>query len=142
MTSIDFYFNAPDCIEVACRLAAKAYAQKKRLLIYAPRHELAQRLDRLLWTQPAIGFLPHCAANDALAPRTPLLIAEDDATPPGVGVLLNLSDECPPHFERFERLLEVVPADEAERQAGRGRFRFYRERGYSIATHDLAASDG
>lgn len=143
MTSIDFYFNAPDRVEVACRLAAKAFAQRKRLLIYAPQHELAQRLDKLLWTQPAIGFLPHCAAHDRLAPQTPLLIAQDEASPAGYGVLLNLSEDCPPHFERFERLLEVVAADEAQRQAGRGRYRFYRDRGYSIATHDLAtASDG
>jgi DNA polymerase III subunit chi len=143
VTSIDFYFNAPDRVEVACRLAAKAFAQRKRLLIYAPQHELAQRLDKLLWTQPAIGFLPHCAAHDRLAPQTPLLIAQDEASPGGCGVLLNLSEDCPPHFERFERLLEVVAADEAQRQAGRGRYRFYRDRGYSIATHDLAtASDG
>ena len=141
MTSIDFYFNAPDRVEVACRLAAKAFAQRKRLLIYAPQHELAQRVDKLLWTQPAVGFLPHCAADDTLAPRTPLLIAQDEASPAGVGVLLNLSEDCPPHFARFERLLEVVAADEAARQAGRSRYRFYRDRGYSIATHDLAASD-
>jgi DNA polymerase-3 subunit chi len=142
VTSIDFYFNAQDRIAVACRLAAKAFAQKQRLLIYAPQRELAERVDKLLWTQPAIGFLPHCAAHDALAPRTPLLIAHDEATPAGCGVLLNLADDCPPHFERFERLLEVVSAEEAQRQAGRGRYRFYRDRGYSIASHDLAASDG
>ena len=55
------------------------------------------------------------------------------------GLLLNLGADCPPHFERFERLLEVVPTDEAEREAGRGRYRFYQERGYKIANHDLAA---
>jgi DNA polymerase III subunit chi len=142
VTSIDFYFNAQDRIGVACRLAAKAFAQRQRMVIYAPQHELAERVDKLLWTQPAIGFLPHCAAHDALAPHTPLLIARDEATPAGYGVLLNLSEDCPPHFERFERLLEVVPAEEAERQAGRGRYRFYRDRGYSIANHDLAAGDG
>ena len=142
MTSIDFYFNAHDRVEVACRLAAKAFAQNKRMLIYAPQPELAQRVDKLLWTQPAIGFLPHCAAHDRLAPQTPLLIAQDDASPAGYAVLLNLSQDCPPHFERFERLLELVAADDAQRQAGRSRYRFYRDRGYSIATHDLAASDG
>jgi DNA polymerase III subunit chi len=142
VTSIDFYFNAPDRLAVACRLAAKAFAQKQRMVIYAPQRELAERVDKLLWSQPAIGFLPHCAAHDALAPRTPLLIAHDEAAPAGFGVLLNLSEDCPPHFERFERLLEVVSAEEAQRQAGRGRYRFYRDRGYSIANHDLAASDG
>jgi DNA polymerase-3 subunit chi len=138
VTSIDFYFNAKDRLQVACRLAGKALAQAKRMLIYAPEPEVASRIDRLLWTWPAIGFVPHCALHHPLAPDTPLLIAADAETPPGCELLLNLGRDCPPHFERFERLLEVVGADEAEREAGRSRYRFYRERGYKIANHDLA----
>jgi len=139
MTSIDFYFNADDRLQVACRLAGKALAQKKRLLVYAPDSDLAQRIDRMLWTWPAIGFVPHCAAGDALAAETPVLIAGDGEAPEGVELLLNLGAESPPHFARFERLLEIVPTDEAERIAGRARFKFYRDRGYAIESHDLAA---
>jgi DNA polymerase-3 subunit chi len=138
LTTIDFYFNAEDRLQVACRLAGKAAGQGRRMLIYAPEPELASRIDRLLWTWPAIGFVPHCAVHDPLAGDTPVLIAADAETPPGCEVLLNLGAGCPPHFERFERLLEVVGADEAERQVGRRRYRFYLERGYKIANHDLA----
>ena len=141
MTSIDFYFNAQDRLQVACRLAGKALAQKKRMLIYAPEPELASRIDKMLWTWPAIGFVPHCALHDPLAPETPVLIASDAESPAECALLLNLGAECPPHFERFERLLEVVTADEAERQAGRSRYRFYTDRGYKISNHDLAASN-
>ena len=143
MTSIDFYFNAADRLEVACRLAGKALQQKKRVLIYAPQAELAQRLDRLLWTAQAVSFVPHCAAHDALAAETPVLIASDDAAPrssPAAAceVLLNLAADCPSFFERHERLLEIVAQDEEERSAGRARFKFYRDRGYPIRNHDLA----
>ena len=82
------------------------------------------------------------AVHDPLAADTPVLIAGDAETPAGVGVLLNLARECPPHFERFERLCEVVGRGEDEVKAGRERYRFYRERGYKIVNHDLAASDG
>jgi len=140
MTSIDFYFNADDRLQVACRLAGKAMAQNKRVLIYAPAAETASRIDRMLWTWPATGFVPHCAAGDPLAAETPVLIAADAEAPAGCEVLLNLAEECPPHFERFERLLEVVGAGDAERQSGRGRYKFYRDRGYAIANHDLAAA--
>ena len=140
MTSIDFYFNAEDRFQVACRLAGKALAQKKRMLIYAPAPETASRIDKLLWTWPAIGFVPHCALHDPLAADTPVLIAAGEETPPSCELLLNLGTECPPHFERFERLLEVIPTDDAERQAGRARYRYYLERGYRISNHDLAAS--
>jgi DNA polymerase III subunit chi len=136
MTSIDFYFNAPDRLQVACRLAGKAMKQNQRVLIYAPQPELAARIDKMLWTWPATGFVPHCAVHAPLARDTPVLIASGDETPEGCEILLNLDADCPPHFERFPRLLEVT--DEAGREAGRSRYRFYKERGYRIANHDLA----
>jgi DNA polymerase III subunit chi len=142
VTTIDFYFNAEDRFQVACRLAAKAASQKKRMLIYAPDADSASRIDKMLWTWQAVGFVPHCAASDEIAAQTPLLIATGDETPPGCGLLLNLSEVAPPHFARFERLFEVVPAEEAGRDAGRSRYRFYQERGYKIANHDLAAGNG
>jgi DNA polymerase-3 subunit chi len=141
VTSIDFYFNAEDRLQVACRLAGKALAQGKRMLIYAPEAETASRVDRMLWTWPAIGFVPHCAAHDPLAAETPVLIASDPQTSPDCEVLLNLGADCPPHFERFERLLEVVSGEQSERQAGRNRYRFYLERGYKIANHDLGKEE-
>ncbi len=139
MTTIDFYFNAGDRLEVACRLAAKALQQKKRMLIYAPQPEVAQRIDRMLWTAQAVSFLPHCAAGDPLAAETPLLIAADDTPPAAVcDVLLNLAQDTPPFFERHGRLLEIVAQAEEDLSAGRARFKFYRDRGYEIRSHDLA----
>lgn len=141
MTTIDFYFNADDRFQVACRLAGKALVQKKRMLIYAPEPEAASRIDKLLWTWPAIGFVPHCAPHDPLAAHTPVLVASDPGEVGDCGLLLNLGAQCPPHFERFERLLEVVSTDAAEREAGRERYRFYQARGYKISNHDLAAGN-
>ena len=147
MTSIDFYFNAGDRLDVACRLAGKALQQRKRVLIYAPQADDAQRLDRLLWTAQAVSFIPHCMAEDPLAADTPVLIARgDDAYRTGdvapvahaCEVLVNLSAEHPPFFERHERLLEIVAQDEEQVLAGRARFKYYRERGYALRSHDLA----
>jgi DNA polymerase-3 subunit chi len=139
VTSIDFYFNAGDRLEVACRLTGKALQKKNRVLIYAPQADVAKRIDRMLWTAQAVSFLPHCAALDPLAAETPVLITTDEAPPAShCEVLLNLSAECPPFFERHERLLEIVALHDEERQAGRARYAFYRDRGYAIRSHDLA----
>jgi len=108
------------------------------MLIYAPDGDTASRVDKLLWTWQATGFVPHCAPHDALAAETPVLIAAGEEAPEGFAVLLNLSSECPPHFERFERLCELVGRDDEEKKSGRGRYRYYRERGYKITDHDLA----
>lgn len=142
MTRVDFYFNAADKLQVACRLAGKAASRGTRLLIYAPQPETRQRIDRLLWTWPATGFVPHCAPNDPIAADTAVIIDGDTLAADGCAVLLNLSESAPPAFERFERLLEVVGTEDEDRQQARGRYRFYRERGYRIDDHDLGKDRG
>ena len=143
MTRIDFYLDADDRLQVACRLAAKAIAQARKVLIYAPDGEVAKALDRMMWTTPAIAFVPHVMADHRLAEETPVVIARDPDTLPHDDVLLNLDRAEPPRFARFQRLVEIVSRDQDDRQAARDRFRSYRDRGYEIHTHRLgAASDG
>jgi DNA polymerase-3 subunit chi len=142
MTRIDFYFEAEDKLQVACRLSAKAAQQQLRVLIYTADEALAQRIDKLLWTWQATGFLPHCMTRSPLAGQTPVLITHDPEDTPHDEVLLNLHHEWPPAFSRFQRLVEIVGRDDEDREAARGRFRFYRDRGYEIVNHDLSKSNG
>ena len=46
--------------------------------------------------------------------------------------------EVPPGFSRFTSLIEIVGQVDDERQAGRERARFYKDRGYEIKFFDLA----
>lgn len=139
MTRIDFYTGAPDKAAVACRLATKAMQQKLRVLIVAPDEDVLGRVDRMLWVVPPIGFVPHCFAHASIAPETPVLLTRDDADPPHDDVLINLGDERPKSFSRFQRLLEIVGEDEDDRRLARERYKFYRDRGYEIQTHRLDA---
>jgi DNA polymerase-3 subunit chi len=138
MTRIDFYFNADSKLQVACQLAAKALQQRLRVLVFAPDESVARSIDRMLWTFQALAFVPHCLTSDVLAQDTPILIARDAEAPPHDEVMLNLDAQTPPSFSRFRRLIEVVGMEEDDKQAGRERFRFYRDRGYEIGRHDLA----
>ncbi len=137
MTQIDFYANVSDKIGTACRIVAKAYGLGRRIVVFCPDAEGAQRIDRLLWTTPATGFIPHCAPHDAPAPRTPVIIDHVGGEPVHDQVLLNLRAERPAFFGRFERLIEIVSTEEEDRAQARERFKFYRDRGYDIRTHDL-----
>jgi DNA polymerase-3 subunit chi len=142
MTRIDFYFEAEDKLQVACRLSAKAVQQKLRVLIYVPDEAQAQRIDKMLWTWQATAFLPHCRTRSPLAAQTPVLITHEPEDMPHDEVLLNLHNEWPPAFSRFQRLVEIVGRDDVDREAARARFRFYRDRGYEIANHDLSKGNG
>lgn len=138
MTRIDFYSNAEPKLRVACQIVARTVQGSKRVLILAPEESTARAIDRMLWTFQATGFIAHCMASDPLAAETPVLVATDGAHLPHGEVLLNLSEECPAFFARFEQLIEIVGRDEEDKQAGRARYRFYRDRGFEIAHVDLA----
>lgn len=139
MTRIRFYSNAPDRLQAAAAWLAIAWTERKPVAVYVPDSELAERFDRMLWTTPATGFLPHCRANSPLATETPIVIAATlDAMTPD-RVLLNLGDAVPPDFSRFEDMVEIVSVDDSDRQPARERFRFYREHGY--VPENLNAAD-
>jgi DNA polymerase-3 subunit chi len=55
-------------------------------------------------------------------------------------VLLNLRAGQPQFFGRYQRLIEIVGLDDDDRARARERFRFYRDRGYEIRTHDLSTN--
>lgn len=141
MTRIDFYVDASDKLAVAARLVGKARGNRHKVLVYAPDEGTARAIDRLLWTTPPTGFVPHCMAHDPLAAETPVLITRNPDELPHDDVLLNLDREWPPAFARFHRVLEIVGNDEDDKAAARARFRFYRDRGYELHTHNLAASE-
>lgn len=138
MTQIDFYFHVEDKLRTACALSAKAHAKDLRVHVLCADAEMAHKFDRQLWTQPAISFIPHCASNDKLAAHTPIVIAHDDAPPLHDQVLLNLRDDLPQIFSRFERLIEIVSLDEADRRLARERAKFYKDRGYEVKMHDMS----
>ncbi len=137
MTRIDFYVHAQDKLRTACVLTAKAVAGGHRVFVLTADEAAASHLDRLLWTDPAIGFLPHCRAGHRLAAVTPAIVDYRAEPLPRGDVLLNLSGGCPEFFPGFRRLLEIVGQDPADIQQGRSRFRHYRGQGYAIETHEL-----
>jgi DNA polymerase-3 subunit chi len=138
MTTIDFYTRCADPLDVAARLAAKAWAQCGSARVLTPDAQTTAALDELMWRQPAIGFVPHCRLASPIAADTPIVIDHVLEHEGPVAVLVNLHPQTPPFFARFERLAEIVGSDDASAAAGRSRYRYYRERGYELRAHNLA----
>lgn len=138
MTRIQFLHSAPDRLTAAAEWLRQTWQKGGQILVYLPETATADKFDRLLWSQPATGFLPHCTVESSLAAETPILIAGDLDRLPYDKSLLNLGDELPPGFSRFAELIEVVSTEEADRLRARDRYRFYRDRGYEIASIDIS----
>lgn len=138
MTRIDFHSNVPDKIGYACRLVRKARAANCKIVLFTGNRPQLAALDEALWTFSEPDFLPHVVAGDSLAAQTPIVLSCDaEVELPHHQILINLSDTAPPHFASFERMFEIVSADDADKSAGRERYRFYQQRGYPL-THFVA----
>ena len=142
MTEVLFYTHADDKLQTACALTTKALARKMRVMLFTADAAATERLGRMLWTAPATGFLPHCRSEHALAAVTPVILDHLSERLVHDQVLINLREETPAFFSRFQRLVEIVGLDDADRQAARERYRYYRDRGYAIRTHQLGEPGG
>jgi DNA polymerase-3 subunit chi len=136
MTAIDFYTHVAAPLRDAARIVAKAYRAHGSVRVLTPDAATTAALDRLLWFEPPLSFLPHCGMHSPLAAETPVWIDDALEHTGAAAVLVNLHAEPPPFFSRFERLAEIVGIADADVAAGRARFRFYRERGYEMRVHD------
>ena len=141
MTTIDFYTHVDDRLAVAARIVAKAYASHGHVRVLTPDAAATEALDRLLWVNPPLAFLPHCRLDAPVAAETPIWVDERLQHDGPAAVLVNLHPDPPPFFSRFERLAEIIGMDDDARAAGRNRFRFYRDRGYELRTHNLSERD-
>ena len=144
MTRVDFHVNVADKIGYACRLVRKAYRAGGKVVVCGGEPGVLDHFDTALWTFSPLDFVPHVRAADPLADQTPVLLAPPDQRPealPHHEMLVNLGGAQPGWFSSFDRLFEIVGLDAADREAGRARWRFYRERGYPLNMHDLAAAD-
>ena len=142
MTQVDFYVLADDGarsrLQFACRLADKAYRLGHRVYIHTESPEQTQELDTLLWTFQQNSFVPHGTVQDAGDSKPPVLLSHD-TEPDASQVMINLAAEVPLFFSRFERVAELVNADNTVRQQGRSRYSFYKERGYPLRTHEITS---
>lgn len=147
MTRIDFAFGAPDRLRMACQVVRKRYLAGQRLVVYCKEGSRLTAFDRMLWAFDDTSFVPHVLANDPLAAETPVVLTASDPrqavqAAPQEGQtapwLLNLDDDCPPGFDAFERVLEIVSDDPDDKQAARQRWRTYQGAGHTPQSHDLS----
>ncbi len=143
MTEISFHFNAPTRIGHVCRVVRKAQRQGVATAVTGPADVLAA-FDEELWTFAPAEFVAHAWASAAASipaalHASTIWLSEDAAAAPVHAALVNLGPTPPRGFESYERVIEVVTGDDADRQAARLRWKEYARRGYPIVRHEVSA---
>lgn len=143
MTEVFFYIledEAGDAAQrFACRLTEKAHAEGHRVFVHVADDQQTEAMDKLLWLFRQGSFVPHVKAQDLAADDelTPVVIGTAGPPPGFDDVLINISGQVGDFFSRFSRHNEVVPP--AARDQARERYRFFKDRGYALTTHKIAA---
>lgn len=140
MPRADFYLIAKprfrdDPLLLVCELAKRAFESGQPTLILARSADQADALDEKLWEFDENAFIPHQLAGDDDDAITPVLIVAPGVETADRSLVINLRDECAPGL--FERVLEVVPADEAQRLGSRERWKTYKAAGFEVNKHDM-----
>lgn len=120
---------------LVCELARRAVEAHRATLILVRSTEQAEALDDLLWAFDPEAYVPHQIAGDEDDDVTPVLIVPPGIATPDRPLVVNLRDECVDRA--FEVVKEVVPAEPAEREGARRRWREYQRRGVEVVKHDL-----
>lgn len=139
---IDFYFlqnqDAQGQIPFTCRLLDKIYHRgEHQIIVFAGDFDRARALDDMLWTFADTSFIPHTLADNPNNQQANIVISYDKLPDDKSDILINLSEQLLSDYQRFDRLLEIVPNEEPWRSNARQRFIHYRDQNLEIKTHKI-----
>ena len=141
MPRADFYLIAKDRfraepLRLVCELARKAHDAGLFTLVLARDAAQAEQIDDLLWDMGDDVYIPHqLAGADIDEEEAAVLIASPDVDAPMRPLVINLRDAAVDGA--FDRVLEVVPADESARGPLRERWKQYQARGFEVNKYDM-----
>lgn len=121
---------------LVCELARKACDAGLPMLVLCASAAQAEQLDDLLWSFDPDAYVPHqIVGADEDEEEVPVLLAAPEHDAGLRPMVLNLRDAAVP--DGFERVLEVVPADDSARGPLRERWKQYVARGFDVKKHDM-----
>lgn len=125
-----------------CRLLNKAYQAGLRAFVLADSTAQAEAIEQQLWTVSDTNFIPHALAESAEAadPLTRICIGRQPPANDDFELLVNLRNEETPAAGNFQRIAEMVSADENHRQAARKRYAAWRKIGADQNLHEISLS--
>ncbi|MBS3964376.1 MAG: DNA polymerase III subunit chi [Methylomonas sp.] len=126
--------------DFACKLIEKIYRGGQFCYVLTDDEHQASDIDRQLWVFRVGSFVPHQRYHGQPPAHPGNILIGGSAIPDGwQTIIVNLSSHYPQITDATERIVEILDNSEASKNAGRERYRHYREAGLSIITHKQEA---
>jgi DNA polymerase-3 subunit chi len=139
MTRVDFYVLQQDAmiarIHYACRLVEKALNHGHHIVLAVDDESQAINISDYLWSFKPESFLPHQLQSES--GPAPIMLLWDEDKDHYHDILINLREEIPEWFSRFQRVTEIVVQHNDCLQHTRAHYQFYRDRGYPLKSHQI-----
>ena len=152
MTEINFYVSKEEGLDnrlaVVYRLLDIALKRNLCVHIHTGSETLSKKVDEFLWRNETSSFIPH-----SIISTEDTLDNQDDSNTPdklnkvnishnfepmeNCDYLINMSIERPSFFSRFTKVAEILDTEDEILTAGRKRYSFYRDRGYTLGYYKL-----
>jgi len=161
MTEINFYVSKKEGLDhrlaILHKLVVMAQNRNLNIHIHTDTDLLNQTIDEYLWTKETSSFIPHEIINSTdtenlnsiqlknneasvkLASISHKQISISNVFEPitNCDYLINITNERPAFFSRFSKVAEILDNSEEIITAGRKRYSFYRDRGYTLGYYQL-----
>ncbi|HAU16187.1 MAG: DNA polymerase III subunit chi [Pseudomonadales bacterium] len=138
MTRVDFYIlpedNRISPLLYAARLVEKAFRRGHQIYVHTLDEAQTRQLSDALWQRPD-SILGHSCGQTT--EHQPIQVSHQGEPGEHGDVMVNLAGTIPTFFSRFQRVAEIVPGKPESRSQSRDNFRFYKERGYALKTHNI-----
>jgi len=142
MTDINFYVSKHEGsqfrLAIVYRLVSLAMERDLSIHIHTDNDKSSQLIDDYLWTKDKTSFIPHSICSESSNNKAlGINISHTHEPLENCDYLINFSSQRPSFFSRFLKVAEILDTSEEILTAGRKRYAFYRDRGYTLKYHQL-----
>ncbi len=144
MADVSFYVIQTQIsqAELACRICRKSLSTGQLpVLVKFEQQAALEHFDNLLWQFDASSFVPHdflpndFVSHDLENSKSPICLSLH-IPEQFQGLCLNMGQHAV-QAQRFSRVIEIIENMPTAREAGRLRFKAYREQGIEPITHQV-----
>lgn len=142
MTDINFYVSKQEGWDnrfaIVFKLVTMALKRKMAVHIHTNNENESKLLEAFLWKHQRTSFIPHAIiSDDSSNAKIEISIGHNFEPMDHCDYLISLSIERPDFFSRYLKFSEILDTSEEILTAGRKRYAFYRDRGYTLEYHKL-----
>lgn len=130
---INFYQLLEELKKSLPALLLKMLEQNKRVVIFSQSEEKIAEVDRFLWTQGKVKFLPHGTKKDGNVERHPVYLTTENENPNNADFLVVLDDVDNEFLHSFKKAFYMFEgSDEVAKKLARKKWKEYKSTGHQL----------